>query len=306
MHVTHRALQVLRLLRRCKFVDRALVQRSFFPKDKDGSVTREFLRKLVSAGYARKLRAEVADPLTTSTAPVYVPTEGGCCVLATHTGDMALLLDCVPNCRAWVNLRHWVCLSGLILTLEEALAAQRYVGCPRVLFEHDVINPEATEPKDRFKLYTEITKPSETTRKLVCVPDAALELCVGAYQRAYYVEYERGLDAPSRVAASKTPGYQGLFESKRFQRHFPSVSDFRVLTVCPSAAWRDALRRAVAKKKGAERWLFAARGDLTAKTFLHGPVFFGCEGEGRPLVKAPPLASPAPGLREGVPEGLPA
>lgn len=308
MHLTPRALQVLRFLRRFKFVDRALVQRCFFPKDRDGSVTREFLRKLVAAGFARKLRAEVADPLTTSTAPVYVPTESGCCVLATHAGDMGLLLDCAPNTRAWVNLRHWVCLSALVVTLEEALAAQSYVSCPRVLFEHDVVNPEAIDPQDRFKLYTEISKGgTDAERRLVCVPDAALELRVGSFGRAYYVEVERGLDTPSRVAASKTPGYQGLFESRLFQRHFPSVTDFRVLAVCPSAGWRDALRREVAKrKKGAERWLFASRQDLTARAFLHEPVVFGCEGEGRPLVKPPPAsppAAPAPGLRQGHLEG---
>jgi hypothetical protein len=229
-------------------------------------------------------------------------------VLATHTGDPSLQLDAPPNTRGWVNLRHWVCLSGLIVTLDEALAAQRYVCCPRVILEHDVINPEAAEAKDRFKLYTEITKGgTDAERRLVCVPDAALELRVGSYSRAYYVEYERGLDAPSRVAASKTPGYQGLFESRLFRRHFPDVGDFRVLAVCPDERWRDALRRLVAKKKGAERWLFASREDLTAASFLHGPVVFGCEGEGRPLVKPPPdatpLTAPAPGLQQGQPQG---
>src|SRR4029078_3441674 len=98
-------------------------------------------------------------------------------------------------CRAWGNLRHWVCLSELIFTLDQALAAQTYVSCPRVLFEHDVINPEATEPKDRFKLYTEIASATTNARKVFCVPDAGVELAVGVYRRAYYVEYERGLDA---------------------------------------------------------------------------------------------------------------
>lgn len=297
MQITPRAVEVLRLLRRYKFVDRAIVQRRFFPSDRDGSVTREYLRKMVRAGFARRVHAEVADPITTGTAPVYVPTESGCCVLAAQARDPSLFLDCAPNVRAWTSLRHWVCLSSLVLDLESALAAQDVACCPRLFFEHDVINPEATEPRDRFKLYTEVNAGGAGARKLVCVPDAAFELQVGSFSRAFFIEYERGLDTPARVASSKCGGYHGLFESKKFQRHFPGVSDFRVLCVCPSDTWRDALRRAVAKKSGHERWLFATRSALDASSFLCGNVFLGCTGEAKSLLRPPTPAG------SGNPEG---
>lgn len=312
MQLTPRALQILRLIRRFKFVDRALVQRCYFPRDKDGSVTREFLRKLVNAGYARRLRAEVADPHTTSTAPVYVPTETGCSMLAQGLDNPDLFLDALPNTRAWTSLRHWVCLSDLLVTIEQALATQSVVCCPRMILEHDVANAEATEPRERFRLYTEVRPAAVGTRRLVCVPDAAFELTVGSVRRAYYVELERCLDSANRVAASKCGGYQGLFESRLFQRHFPGVQDFRVLAVCDGRHWRDRLRAAVAKKPGAERWLFATRQDLTGTAFLHAPVLFGCTGEGQALLRpAPPSTpqttpptSPAPVATGGVLRGV--
>ena len=87
-----------------------------------------------------------------------------------------------------------------------------------------------------------------------------------------------------------------------FRRHFPSASDFRVLALCPSPAWRDALRREMKDKPGADVWLFASQTDLRADAVLHGPVWSKLDREGLSLVPAPtPEPTPAAEVEAGAP-----
>lgn len=297
MVITPTVRNILIVLRRYKFLNRAQIQRLFFPKDKDGSVTRNVLRKIKHAGLCRALH-----PPENSSAPVvYVPTDAGCSVLAAETGDVSYLLDCQPNTKAWVSFHHFLAVTDLFIKFDKALQNQTYVSMPCLFFEHDILNPDASDPKTRFKLYTQISE------KIVCVPDAACDLRVASFCRAYYWELERGTDSPMRVAAKKTPGYFGLSQGQHFKRHFAHAQDMRVVAVCPNGPWRDALRKAMRDKPGAEFWLFAAVNDLSAETFLHAPVFYTAAAEHpKPLVKAPegaPLAAPsgqkAPGAEKG-------
>jgi hypothetical protein len=293
MVITELVLQILAALRRYKFLNRRLIQDLFFPRDKDGSVTRDALRKLRDRGLVKTVRAEGGVPDSTSTAPVYVPTEAGCCVLARHRGDMNLLLDCQPNTRAWVNFTHYTYVSRLFITHDAALQSQDYVRVPRLYFEHDILNPDETDPRKKFKLYTVVKEEmrGENAHKIVCVPDAATEVRVGKFCRAYYWELERGTDTPRRTAAKKAPGYAGLCHSRQWRTHFPDAQDMRVVAVCPNVSWRDALRAAMKDKPGAELWLFVANEDLTPDSFLHAPIFYGCLEGPRPFVRPP---SPAP------------
>lgn len=297
MTITDRVLHILRLLRRYKFLTTAQIRTRCVPNDKDGAITREVMRKMKDAGLARRLKAEVHDPLATSSVPVWLPTETGCCVLATKTGNIRYLLDSQPNTNSWQNFAHYVAVSELFLTLDAALALQARVLMNALYFEHDVVNPDETDPRKKFKTYTVVKEEARGAHvhRVVCVPDAACEIQVGPYRRAYYWELERGTDTPMRAGAKKVPGYHGLFESKKFQRHFPEAQDMRVIAVCPNAGWRDAMRRAVAaQNKGADLWLFVAWDEIKPdESFLHGPIVYTCTDGSRPLVK-PAATPPAP------------
>src|SRR5262245_45559853 len=109
--ITPRVLTILRLLRRFKFLTTRQIRDWVLSHDKDGSITREIMRKIRQAGLAHRLKAEVHDPLATSSVPVWVPTEAGCCVLASHTGDASLLLDCPPNTSSWTQFAHYCAVS---------------------------------------------------------------------------------------------------------------------------------------------------------------------------------------------------
>ena len=63
------------------------------------------------------------------------------------------------------------------------------------------------------------------------------------------------------------------------------VPGFSVILIAPIYRRRDALRKAIKEKHGADLWRFAAQPDLTPESFLHDPVFFPCEGDPVPLVK---------------------
>jgi len=283
MTITARILAILMILRRFKFVTTAQIRRWCVPTDKDGSVTRDALRKMLAAGLARRFKAEVHNPHVTSSVPVWTPTEAGCCLLAAKTGDPSFILDAMPNTNAWTMFAHYAEVSELLRTIETSFARQAYATMGALYFEHDVISSEK-EPEHRFRLYTVVRTDSE--KRIVCVPDAAFEVAVAGYRRAYYVELERGTDTPKRVAAKKSPGYAGM--QQHFQQHFPQAQDWRVLFVWPNAGLRDAARRAVDPAKS-EMWLFAAFPDIT-EDFLHQPVIYTAQDGPRPFIKAPATA----------------
>jgi hypothetical protein len=283
MTITDRDALILRLLRRYKFLTTAQIRDRCIPHDRDGRITRDRLGKLRQAGLARKLQAEVVDPLHNSTAPVWLPTEKGCHALALRTGEMSCLLDAVPGTDAWQNLAHYTAVSQLHLTLDAALAKDVRVRMDALYFEHDVVNADEREPSKKYRLHTVV---SSEPKRVVCVPDSAFEIQLGEYRRAYYTELERGTDTPGRVAAKKTPGYAGLALTRKWLAHFPHAEDFAVIAFCPNPGWRDALRREVSSKQGSELWRFAALSEINADTVLTAPLFYTCTAGPFPFVGA--------------------
>lgn len=282
--LTERQFAILKHVARHYTLTAAQMRRLIFApaQDKDGRLTRRLLGTLVRMHLLNKCRCEVVNPLHGLTCPVYYPSKQGCELLAVHTGDAGLLLTPTqtPN---WQNLRHWVLLTDLRMIIDAAIAQQQYVTMPAFFNEFDVVNKDETDPAQRFRLYTLISK---EPKRLCCVPDAGFALKVGAHTRAFYIELETGSNAPQKSAAEKLPGYAALAEQRRHRRHFPDAADFRVLCFAPDRPWRDALRKAFCQKNGAQLWRFAALTDIRADMFLQAPVFFPADdGQATPLVK---------------------
>ncbi len=295
MKTTDRDINVLDLALECGFLVSNQIRRELFPNDKDGSVTRGWLRTLEAAGYIMRRRAEVANPLTSNTMPVWVITERGICLLALKRDDVSYLNRKPPCTRSWQNFAHYVCVADLMLMLRKAAASQTRVQLGPTYFEHTIVNAEADEPAKRYMLYSVV---SEEPKRIVCAPDAAFELQVGQHRRAYYLELERGTDTPTRVAAKKTPGFAGLRDTRKWRLHYPESPEFRVIAVSPTASWRDSLRNAIKDKSGADLWLFAAQTELTPETLLHSEVFYTADEGPRPLVRPETIPQ-----REGVTVG---
>ena len=292
MNFTPRMEGILRELRKYKFLATAQIRKRCVSNDRDGSITREVLRKLSDAGLARRFRAEVTNPGMTSSAPVWTPTEAGCCLLATKTGDASLILDTIPNTSNWAQFAHYVAVSELVYMIDKAFLLQSYASLGVVYFEHDGIS-DSKEPEKRFRLYTIVSQ--NESKRIVCVPDFAFEVIVNQYRRVYYGELERGTDTPKRVWAKKSPGYSGM--QNHFRKHFPDAQDWRVLFIWPNAGMRDAARRAADPAKS-EMWLFAALPDIT-ESFLHQPVIYTALDGPKPFVKSlallgTPATTPAP------------
>lgn len=289
MNITPRIIAILMELRMYKFLTTAQLRNRCVPNDKDGSITREVLRKMLAAGLARRFRAEVNNPLVTPSMPIWTPTEAGCCLLATKTGDASLILDALPGTNNWMQFAHYVAVSELIHTIAKAFEGQSFAKMGAVYFEHDVIS-DAKEPENKYRLYTVISQ--HESKRTVCIPDVAVECIVNQYRRAYFFELERGTDTPKRVAAKKSPGYAGM--NSHFRKIFPDAQDWRVLFIWPNAGLRDAARRAVDPAKS-EMWLFAALPDIT-QTFLHEPVIYTANEGPRPFIKPPetPATTPLP------------
>lgn len=272
-----------------KFLTTAQIRNWCVPNDKDGSITREVLRKMLAAGLARRFRAEVNNPLVTPSMPIWTPTEAGCCLLATKTGNASHLLDALPSTSNWTQFAHYVAMSELIHTFTKAIDAQCYAKMGRVYFEHD-IKSDAKEPENKYRLYTVVSQ--NDSKRVVCAPDAAAEFMVDHFRRVVFFELERGTDTPRRASAKKMPGYSGM--NRHFQKLFPEAQDWRVLFVWPNAGLRDAARRSVDPAKAAT-WLFAALPDITG-SFLHEPVIYTANDGPKPFIKPPatPATTPLP------------
>jgi len=247
---------------------------------------------MVAANWIQRRRAEVAVQAS-STAPIYHITEPGLSQLALGRDDMRYLSHKPPCTRTWQNFRHYSDVSEDMIRIFAALKVQTRCVLGAHYFEHTILNADSDEATKRYRLYTETQL---QPKRIVCAPDAAFEMQVGPYRMAYYLEHENGTDSPMRVAAKKAAGFSGLFDTKKFKLHFPQAQDLRVLAVCPTAGWRDALRKAMKDKPGAGRWRFIALSDLTAETFF-GPVFWRVEGGPHPLVSPEP--SPTPVVVDG-------
>jgi hypothetical protein len=174
------------------------------------------------------------------------------------------------------------------IALDQAISRQKQVRLEGWLNEWDIANPDAGKPEDRFRLYTLLRE----NPRLICAPDAAFLLAIGEYSKVFYLEQDRSTTGVRQSAARKTAGYAELAKRGLHRRHFPEATlpTFTVLTVAPSPGQRDALRKAVRDKPGADLWKFAAQSDLTPELFLNEPVFFPCEGGPTPLVKLQPAA----------------
>src|SRR4051812_37018594 len=149
MTITERDLLILEYLLTYGFLVAAQIKRKLFPKDRDCSQTRDRLRKLEGAGFVMRRRAEVANPLNSNTVPVWIITERGINQLALKRDDACYLAQKPPCCRSWQNFKHYVEVAEDMMTLRDAVAAQKRVKMHRMYFEHTVICEEADEPAKR-------------------------------------------------------------------------------------------------------------------------------------------------------------
>ena len=288
---------ILRLLRRYVYLRTNQIRDALIPHDDDGAITRGRMRKLAAAGLVRRYQPKLVDELGT-TPPVFVLTLKGSSVLVAECNDRTQLLEVEPKFDDWMSLNHYCGLAAFHLLLDKAIADQTAVKLHHLYFEHEVIRPDQSDPAKKYRLYTVVTE----TPRIVCVPDSAFETEYMGYRRAWYVERETGSDTPARVASKKAKGYAGFQTTQLYRRHFPLANDFRVLALCPSPAWRDALRREMKDKPGSDAWLFASQTDVRAESILHGPIWSKLDRDGLALVPAPtPALAPAAELPAGAP-----
>jgi Replication-relaxation len=264
----------MKLLDRYYYLRARQIQRRLLPHDDDCAITRSRLRKLVEFGWVRKHAPKMVDPFSTnnSSSPVYTITTGGASMLAVETGDSSYLIANEPNFSQWLSLNHYCALSALHMIIDDAFVGKDFVRMTKLYFEHEVINPDATDGS-KYRLHTTLSKPGE--KQLFCCPDSAFETeILDETKRAWFVEYETGSDAPKRVFAKKHRGAAKFAADKCWTRIFPEAADCRILCFCPNAAWRDALRKEFIGKPGEDVWRFCATPDVKPETFLHGAIMY--------------------------------
>ena len=286
--ITERDMDVLRAVAKYYVLSRAHIQRLHFPNDKTGRATRRRLQTLVSANLLNRTRTPVFNPNGGSPWPAYYPSRAGIECLADYYQDEQFLAACVRSPEPY-HLHHLLAITETHLALDQAIAAQDAVRLEGWLNEFDVVNPQETTPERRYRLYTLLREHP----RLICAPDAAFLLALGQLRKVFYLEQDRGTTGTRQVAARKTPGYAELAGRREHTRHFPqaTVDSFTALLVTTTPRRRDALRKAMHEKPGAELWKFAAQTEVTFQSILCEPIFYPCQGDPVPLVKTSAISS---------------
>lgn len=280
--ISARDLPVLQSVARYYVLNRAQIQRTCFPDDKQGRITRRHLATLCEQGLIARTRVELVVPGSGSTAPVFYPTRKGLEFLVEACDDRSYL-NIATRSPHPQHIFHWLAISETHLALDAALAKQEEVRCLAWLNEWDTADESAPVPEKKFTLYTLI----QDRPRLVCAPDAGFLLHVDGHAKVFYLEQDRSTSGVFQVAASKTAGYAAMAEQRLHRRHFPqaTIDPFSVLMVAPNERRRDALCKAIAEKPGSPLWRFAAAPDLMPERFLSQPVWRKCDGTFGPLVK---------------------
>lgn len=274
--------QILEALCRYYVLNRAQLQRLFFPSKQGDRIARRRLSELLDEQLINRAQAEVVLHGTGSTAPVYYPAQKGCHYLRDYYNDDRWLLT--PTQRPQTHhIFHWLAVSEFHIAFDEARSLQTDVECLGWLNEWDVANQDEQEPAKHYRLYTLI----QQHPKLVCVPDAAMLIAVRGNSKVHYIEIDRATSGTRQVAAQKTLGYAAMSERGLHRRHFPNapLDAFTVLMVTQNSRRRDSLKSEIAKKPGAEMWRFASITELTPDRLLFEPVWHRCDDQVVPLVK---------------------
>lgn len=280
--ITERDFQILLALARYYVLSRAQVQHLVFPTDPEGRITRRRLQVLLEEHLIQRTRMEVCRHAAGAPAPVYYPARKGCEFLAEHCDDERFLAACTDTPLPH-HLPHWLAISDTHIALSEAITRQADVQLDDWINEWDIVNKLETAPENRYRLYTLLRE----SPRLVCAPDAGFLLSLRGHRKAFYLEQDRATSGVYQVASSKTAGYAAMAEQLLHRRHFPTatVETFTVILVAPTSRRRDALRKALCGKPGVALWRVVAVPELTAENFLHGTIFYPCEGPPDSLIK---------------------
>jgi len=284
--ITDRDIQILTLLVRYYLLSRDQIQRLCFSSIASSRSaarkTRERLQNLVTLGLIHRHKFEFYNSAAGRPAPLYYPSRKGCEFLAEHFDDERYLATTVHTPVAQYAM-HWLALNETHIALDDAIARQHAVQLDGWINEFDIVNKDESVPEKRFRLYTLLRE----SPRLVCAPDAAFLLSVAGHCKVFYVEQDRGTSGVRHIAASKTPGYVQMAESRLHRRHFPTTTfdTFTVLVVAPNPRRRDALRHAIKTMPGAELWKFVSATELTPESVLDAPIIHPCDGEPKPLVR---------------------
>lgn len=203
-------------------------------------------------------------------------------MLAEHFSDERFLATSTQPPQP-IHVLHWLAITDTHIALDLAVAQQDAVKVEGWLSEWDTVNKDESRPENRYRIYTLLRE----NPRLVCAPDAAFLLSLGEHRKVFYLEQDRATSGVRQIAASKSPGYAEMATRRLHLRHFPdsTVSTFGVLMIAPTERRRDALRKSLHGKAGAELWKFAAVPDVTADKFMYKPIWYTCDEGPTPLVK---------------------
>lgn len=284
MRIQPRDVACLTELGECGVMDKNMIHSRHYHTQCD-RVVRRRLAQLESNSLLQRLRISEfhAHQRPGRLPSVFVLTDKGADIVHRFTGRRPRPVS--PNLNAF-TVRHRIEVARLQLAVLDA-AKHHELEKPKWINEWATIpnSKRGASFAQRFVLYESFdTAPDES---LSCRPDAACRLDYRGVNLLAYWERDRSTETIAQVAR-KVPGFAALSQSRRFEEHFPGVTQpvFRVYFVCESEARITNIRQAIKKHAGAELFRFAQADHLQPDRLLASDdVWQNVEGEWAPLLR---------------------
>lgn len=295
MKLSANDMRILTVIARYYALSAPMIHRLCFPNRKDARHTRRRLAEMAKRKLVRKSPMNVAFS-TGNSGPVYTPTRDGCDALSVYLNDDAWLATYVKPPRS-DRLYHWLDCSWVHSIVDRACRQHQAVHLVQWINEWAPTLDTDGNPNG-FVLHTQFREQPP----LSCSPDAAFLLEIAGHRRVFYVEVDRGTSGPTRVAASKTQGYDELLLTETHRQHFPSTTfdDFTILLITIDRNHRDRMAQEVSKKEDRhpEQWLFASREDFHPETALFNDIYVDHQKVAGPLIERSILEADGKGLND--------
>ena len=287
LRLQKRDLQLFAELGEVGLLDTGTLHERHFPDDKSGQACRRRLRLYAHHDLTQRVFLNVSSTRRTGRLPtLHRLTPHGAEVLADETGRRVTRLARSDPPKPH-TLLHRLGMAKTVLAVNDACQLHR-LAKPEWKLEYDAVSgaPLNAPFSQRFLLCHDFPTPDGTKR--TCWPDAACRLSINQGGRQWHLaifwEYDRSTEGTD--VRQKMPGYELLFSTQAFRRHWRDAQAARIFFVCQTTERLHNVAATIHESPAAKFVRLATVHDLKPARLLIEPIWQTVGGEHRPILSS--------------------
>ena len=268
-------------------LDTPTLHERHFPDDKSGQACRRRLRLYAHHDLTQRVFLNVSSTRRTGRLPtLHRLTPHGAEVLADETGRRVTRLARSDPPKPH-TLLHRLGMAKTVLAVNDACQLHR-LAKPEWKLEYDAVSgaPLNAPFSQRFLLCHDFPAPDGTKR--ICWPDAACRLSITRGTRQWHLaifwEYDRSTEGTD--VRQKMPGYELLFSTQAFRRHWRDAQAARIFFVCQSTERLHNVAASIHHSPAAKFVRLAFVRDLKPDRLLTQPIWQTVDRERRSILSS--------------------